>query len=52
MSRSKTIGTIIVSLLIGVITLFITTPKKVQKKEKFVSEPLDESMEPKEDLFI
>lgn len=53
MSKSKTISTIFISLLVGALTFFIAAPKKVVKKrEKSVSEPIDESMNQKEDLFI
>ena len=53
MSTSRTIGAIAVSLLLGAVTFFIATPKKVvKKKEKSFSEPIDGGVEPKEDLFI
>jgi hypothetical protein len=53
MIRSKTIGTILVSLILGVVTFFIATPKKILKnREKQVSEPFDDKSSAKEDLFI
>ncbi|MEP5611405.1 MAG: hypothetical protein ABJP45_04115 [Cyclobacteriaceae bacterium] len=53
MSTSKTIGAIVMSILIGTVTFFIASPKKiVRKKEKEVSEPLEENSSIKEDLFI
>lgn len=53
MSTSKTIGAIAVSILLGAVTFFIAAPKKViRKKEKEVSEPLEENSSVKEDLFI
>lgn len=53
MSTSKTIGAILVSVIIGAVTFFIASPKKIiKKKEREVSEPLDENSNVKEDLFI
>lgn len=53
MSRSKTLSTVLVSLLLGAITFFIAAPKKaIKKREKEVSEPTDESRNAKDDLFI
>lgn len=53
MSKSRTISTVLVSLLVGAITFFIAAPKNVMKKrEKEVSEPVDENIDPKENLFI
>lgn len=53
MSTSKTIGAIIVSLILGVVTFFIASPKKIiKKKEKEVAEPLDENSKAKDNLFI
>lgn len=53
MSIQKTIGTILISFFIGAVTFFIATPKKIsKKKEKSVSEPVDDPIDPKENLFI
>ncbi len=53
MSTSKTIGAIFVSLLLGAVTFFIASPKKViKKKERSVTEPVDGGIDQKEDLFI
>ncbi len=53
MSTSKTIGAIVLSVLLGAVTFFIASPKKVvKKKEKEVSEPLEGNSNAKENLFI
>ena len=53
MSTSKTIGAILLSVILGAVTFFIASPQKmVKKKEKEVSEPLEGNSDPKEDLFI
>ncbi|MFK7952015.1 MAG: hypothetical protein AB8B73_04155 [Ekhidna sp.] len=50
MSRSRTIGTVIASLIIGVLTFFIAAPKKAIKKRQNNSS--EESKKSKEDMFI
>ncbi len=51
MSRSRTIGTIFASIALGVLTFFLSSPKKViKKKEQQTS--LGDSTSDKEDLFI
>ena len=50
MSRSRTIGTVIASLIFGLLTFFIAAPKKVIKKRQ--SNLSEESKKDKEDMFI
>ncbi len=53
MSRSRTIGTIIASLIIGVLTFFIAVPKKtVKKRITNTSEPSKKKNKDKDDMFI
>ena len=51
MSRSRTIGTIFASIALGVLTFFLSSPKKVVKKrEQHISQ--GDKQSDKEDLFI
>jgi len=51
MSRTKTIGTIFASLLVGAIAILFTSPKKVQKrKDVKITKSADEGTN--NDLFI
>ena len=53
MSITKTIGTLIVTALLGVFAIVFTTPKKVLKnKVKPVNSSTDLGREEREDLFI
>jgi hypothetical protein len=54
MSRSRTIGTIIATLIIGLLTFFIAAPKKaVKKRQSSTSEPSSKKKSrDKDDMFI
>lgn len=53
MSRSRTIGTLIASLIIGVLTFFIAVPKKaIKKRQSNTPEASKKKNKGKDDLFI
>jgi len=53
MSLSKTIGTLIATVLVGSLTLLVATPKKVMKnKAKTTKTSAQNGIEEKENLFI
>ncbi|MFY0600145.1 MAG: hypothetical protein JXR03_10775 [Cyclobacteriaceae bacterium] len=53
MPRTKTIGSLIATILVGALTFFLATPKMIGKiKTKSSKASVDQSIEESDDLFI
>ena len=53
MSIPRTIGSIVMTLLVGALTFFVASPRKSAKsKSRLAKTTVDKNVEEKDDLFI